>query len=274
MSYEKRKKERVVAEFNWKIAEAERQVKSDFPLARMTNDFASAALLEILKGSDQESQLQYLRATAKSQNKVALSLVGQKLTPQDDELVKEVNNLSGRLRQSNWQAWHSGASKEPSKITKGKLTTQLTAGLKEVIGPMTSRMEDNLYFTTPVSEWFLRTILLIGRRHPFTIDIFHQLLRWPDEQMPLGECTYFVVGRWEVSSQADIHSVVESLNGISRFALDATPEIVDQISSYTPFPTPENAKYATGDNTWSDSEQTLVNNISAAMREMDPSAGS
>jgi len=261
MSYENRKRQRMAAEVAWKMADVKRQVDSGFPLRRVTNDLASRAFLAAMEGYDREGQLRYLRALCKAQDKAMRNATREKLTAEEDAILQEVQNRINQTRNDLQNEWHNQASKEPDKITRSKVASLLVSGLKSTLGPTTSRLNTDLYFTTAVADWYLETILLIGRRPPFTVSLFHQFLRWPDEVAPLTECSLLVQGRWELARESDMPPLIEALQGISRFVLDAAPAIVDQITDHTPYPYPENEKYITASNPWSAAERALVQNI-------------
>jgi len=267
MSYENRKRQRMAAELAWKMADAERQVDSGFLLRRVTNDLASRAFLAAMEGYDRERQLRYLRALSKSQDKAMRNAVREKLTAGEDAILQEVQDRINQARRELQNERQNRASAEPDKITRRKIVSLLVSGLKSTLGPTTSRLESNLYFTTAAADWYVETILLIGRRPPFTVSIYHQLLRWPDEVMPLTECSLLVQGRWELTRESDILAVIAAVQGISQFVLDAAPAIVDQIIDHTPYPYPENERYITDGNFWSAAERALVQNIKDSLSQ-------
>ncbi|MDE2105039.1 MAG: hypothetical protein KGL39_47815, partial [Patescibacteria group bacterium] len=108
--------------------------------------------------------------------------------------------------------------------------------------------ENDKFFSTPVAgtDWHLGTILLFGSRYPYKIQMLHQLLVRPNERMPLTECSAIVNGIispiWEVATESSLAAVLESLIGVSRFALAAAPAITSQITDHSLFPYPENLR--------------------------------
>ena len=86
------------------------------------------------------------------------------------------------------------------------------------------------WFVTPVDGWYLGTLIMVGRRIPYTVDIKQQLVQY-DWAWLFEPSTFLRVvrARWDVATDDELPKVLDALAGVSRFALEAAPSITSQV---------------------------------------------
>ena len=251
MAYEDRRRQQVIAEFHWRMAEAERQVEVDYPLARTVNNLSSQVFLEVVETLSKDDGLRLYRTMSKEDQPEVLAAVGERITPEEDAFHKAIGRRVQEIRQPRWLAAMNRAAAVQNPIKKPRAGSALVAGLKPLLGKPDRLSASDWLFSTPVGAadgWHLGTMLMLGTRHPYTARFHHSIQRWPQERMPMSEfssISRMVLGEWRVATEDDVAPILEAMIGVSHFAMQAVAAIAPQIADHTPYPYPENDRYRT-----------------------------
>ncbi len=178
-------KERSIRFYRWALADAEREVRQQYPLLRSIQNVHVANYLRTVEGMKREKQLHLARALVNRSHSAARCLLGEALNTEEELLIDDYL-FDTRLKQSaiTQEFYDKGLLETPYR--RGRFAKLMIKKLEPILGLPEKEEDQSWVFVTVIPGWFIGTKVELIKRTK-VLRYWQSVMAKPDEYPGLLE---------------------------------------------------------------------------------------